>query len=270
MKPRRLVLVASGLALASLFALSATAAAPFQDPQDGQGEEEANGYQFLDEDDIRRAIEETLSQPDFARLRAEPEEKEPEPEESKLPDWLDRFLRWLSELGRSEEKAGSTPDLSLPVAGLRMLLFAMAILILAAAIVFIVKSALASARDRKIEAEQEAQERFFRPGAAPGEVPPEEYWRRALTHGEARRYKEGIRDLLLGAMSTTERRGLIRFRKGLTNRDYFYSVRGPARNSFARIASSFELVYFGRRQATSDAFRECCREYQKSFGGATP
>jgi hypothetical protein len=86
-----------------------------------------------------------------------------------------------------------------------------------------------------------------------------------MSHGEMKRYKEGLRELLLGAMSAAERRGFIRFRRGLTNRDYWYSVRGPARESFGSIASAFEQVYFGRREATADGFRESCRAFQKSF-----
>jgi hypothetical protein len=77
-----------------------------------------------------------------------------------------------------------------------------------------------------------------------------------------------MRELLLGAMSASERRGLIRFRRGLTNRDYFFSVRGPARESFGFIASAFEHVYFGRREATPDAFRDSCRAYQRSSRGS--
>jgi hypothetical protein len=74
-----------------------------------------------------------------------------------------------------------------------------------------------------------------------------------------------MRELLLGAMSAIERKGAIRFRRGLTNRDYLYAVRGGSREAFGIIASAFEYVYFGRREATSDAFRDSCRAYQKSF-----
>jgi Domain of unknown function (DUF4129) len=259
------------LVLALVLVRAAAAAQAHAQEPETQGEGDAEGYQYMDEGDIRQALEETLSQPDFFRLRSVPEETKPvAPKETESPGWLDRFVRWLSGLGGGgQDKDGSSsPDIALPLAGMRLLLFAMAVLILGAAIVFIAKSVLATAKDRKTAEEESAGARVFQPGAAPGEIPPDEYWRRALAHGEGKHYREGIRDLLLGAMSATERRGLIRFRKGLTNRDYFYSVRGPVRDSFARISSSFEHVYFGRRAATSDTFRECCREYQKSFGGA--
>jgi Domain of unknown function (DUF4129) len=256
-------------ALSTLTALPAVAARA-QDSQEERAEEDdAGGYQYMDEGEIRQALQETLSQPDFARLRTEREEKEEEPSESESPGWLTRFFRWLSGLGDKKGGDESSTDLALPAAAMRLVLFSMAVLILAAAIVFIAKSVLTTTRDRRIANREAARDRIFQPGAAPGEVPPEEYWRRALAHGEAKRYREAIRDLLLGSMSATERRGLIRFRRGLTNRDYFYSVRGPARDSFACIASAFEYVYFGRRAATPDAFRECCREYEKSFGGAS-
>jgi Domain of unknown function (DUF4129) len=246
--------------VAAMFLLVATQKATAAEPSEGKE------YQYRDEGDIRRALDETLSHPDFARLRTEPKEKK-EPQQSKSPDWLERFLRWLSGLGGEKEREndGSTTGLSFSFAGMRLLLFGMAVTILLAAVIFIIKSVLATRRDRRIATAEDDEARVFQPGSAPGELPPDEYWHRALAHGQGGRYREGIRELLLGAMSATERRGLIRFRKGLTNRDYLYSVRGPARDSFGRIASSFEHVYFGRRDATSEAFQKCCQEYSKSF-----
>jgi Domain of unknown function (DUF4129) len=233
-------------------------------------EEEAEpvGYQYQEEGLILVALEETLTQPEFARLRAEPEPEE-EKKSSELPAWLERFFRWLAralwgEDGSAEQP--SEPAFRLP--GARLLIYAMALVILAAALFFIAKSVLAISRDKKTSRD-EAAVPLFGPESAPGELDPDEYWRRALSHGEKRQYREAIRELLLGAMSASERRGVIRFRRGLTNRDYFYAVRGPARESFGFIASAFEQVYFGRREATSDAFRDSCRAYQRSFREAS-
>jgi hypothetical protein len=231
-------------------------------------EPQSSGYEYQDEATIRAALEETLSQPEFARLRAEPEPKK-DAEALATPQWLDRFLRWLTRALWGDDAGAEEPaDFAFNLPGARLLIYSMAFVILAAAIFFIAKSILAISRDKRIT-EEEAAERVFGPGAAPGELDPEEYWRRALAHGENRRYKDGVRELLLGAMSTLERRGLIRFRRGLTNRDYFFAVRGPARESFGSIASVFEHVYFGRREATADAFRDSCRAYQKSFREAS-
>lgn len=240
-----------------------------QVPEETTYEEEAEqvGYQYQDEGLILVALEETLTQPEFARLRAEPEPEE-DKKSSEIPTWLDRFFRWLARALWGEERSAeqpSEPAFRLP--GARLLIYAMALVILAAALFFIAKSVLAISRDKKTA--REASVPLFGPESAPGELDPDEYWRRALSNGEKRQYREAIRELLLGAMSASERRGLIRFRRGLTNRDYFYAARGPARESFGFIASAFEQVYFGRREATSDAFRDSCRAYQKSFREAS-
>jgi hypothetical protein len=225
-------------------------------------QEEEEGYAYLEEDQVRAALEETLSQPEFLRLRAQPKEKE---KDAEVPDWLVRFARWLDRLFGGEEET-EAKGLSFDLPGMGTLLAILAAVLVAAVIVFLLRSTLA-ARDKKISDEDPAA-RVFAPGAAPGELSPDEFWRRAMEHAGKRRFKEGVRELLLGAMSATERRGLIRFRRGLTNRDYLYSVRGPARESFRTIATVFEQVYFGRREATPESFREVSQEYQKSFRGA--
>ena len=231
-------------------------------------EADEGSYEYQDEGRIQVALEETLSQPEFARLRAEPEPKD-ETEKSEIPTFLDRFFRWLARALWGDDASEEEPSkFAFNLPGARLLIYAMALVILVAAVFFIAKSVLTISRDRKIS-QDEAAVRAFGPESAPGELDPEEYWRRALSHGEKRHYREGMRELLLGAMSAVERRGLIRFRRGLTNRDYFFSVRGPARESFGFIASAFEHVYFGRREATSDAFRDSCRAYQRSFREAS-
>ena len=256
------------MALAILLAVRADA----QEEEAAYEEEvetaDEGSYEYQDEGLIQVALEETLSQPEFARLRAEPEPKE-ETEKSETPTFLDRFFRWLARALWGDDASAEEPSESaFNLPGARLLIYAMALVILVAAVFFIAKSVLAISRDKKIS-EDEAAVRVFGAESAPGELDPDEYWRRALSHGEKRHYREGMRELLLGAMSVAERRGLIRFRRGLTNRDYFYAVRGPARESFSFIASAFEHVYFGRREATADAFRDSCRAYQKSFREAS-
>ena len=260
------------MVLAILLAVRAQAQeeepAPLELTEPAEPTEEA-GYEYEDETLIHVALEETLLQPEFSRLRAEPEPEE-ETEESETPTFLDRFFRWLARAlwGDDAREEEPSAELAFDLPGARALIYAMALVILVAAVFFIAKSVLAISRDKKIS-EDEAAVRVFGPESAPGELDPDEYWRRALSHGEKRHYREGMRELLLGAMSALERRGLIRFRRGLTNRDYFCSVRGPARESFGSIASAFEHVYFGRREATADAFRDSCRAYQKSFREAS-
>jgi hypothetical protein len=255
------------LAVAILFAPFALAQEEEVEDVEELEEVEEGGYEYQGEDVIRIALEETLSQPEFERLRREPEPEE-EKESYSLPKWLDELLERLARALWGDDVPQEDSGLSFNLPGARLLLYTMAAVILVAAVFFIAKSALTISRDKKTSRE-EAEARVFGPESAPGELDPEEYWRRALAHGEMKHYKEGMRDLLLGAMSAAERRGLIRFRRGLTNRDYWYSVRGPARESFGSIASAFEHVYFGRREATADAFRESCRAFQKSFREAS-
>jgi hypothetical protein len=250
---------------------------PYEEPieheeggEDGEPlEEEGGGYEYEDEGVIQAALEETLSQPEFARLRSVPEPEE-EKESVQTPEWLDRFLQWLARLLWGDDRGAEDPSqFAFDLPGARALVYGMALIILAAALFFIARSVLSISRDKKVS-EEEAAARVFGPESAPGEQEPDEYWRRALAHGEKRNFKEGMRELLLGSMSVLERKGLIRFRRGLTNRDYFYSARGAARESFGFIASAFEHVYFGRREATAEAFRESCRAYQRSFREASP
>jgi hypothetical protein len=70
-------------------------------------------------------------------------------------------------------------------------------------------------------------------------------------------------------MSWTERAGLIRYRQGLTNRDYLRAVRRrpPSREALAAIVGSFEQLYFGRRRATADGFSACLARYREGFQG---
>jgi hypothetical protein len=233
--------------------------------------EEEESYYYQEEEAIHAALKETLAQPEFERLRPEPVKPEESgsksAEASNLPEWLNRILERIARApwndDQTDQKTARTfPALDFP--GARLLVYAMAFIVLGAAVFFVLRSVVAISRDRRA-LEEDAASRSFGPESAPGELAPEDYWRRALSHGEARRYKEGMRELLLGAMSAIERKGAIRFRRGLTNRDYFYAVRGAPREAFGVIASAFEYVYFGRREATPDAFRDTCRAYEKTF-----
>ena len=218
---------------------------------------EDDSYEYADEAVVQEALVETLAQPEFARLsRGE------EPTRN-APEWLLEFFRWLRRLFEGGDRAEVEPS-ALP-AFLRIPILLGVLLVV---VLFLVK-ALSSRRRRSASAEDASSaEAAAAPGSAPGEIEPEEYWRRALEHGGRGRYRDGIRELLLGAMSDTERRGSIRYRRGLTNRDYLYAMRGPARLSFGSIASAFEHVFFGRREATPESYEECRRAYDKGFRGA--
>lgn len=101
----------------------------------------------------------------------------------------------------------------------------------------------------------------------PGELATSTYESRAVQFASAGNYRAAIRELLLGSMSWIERAGLIRYRKGLTNRDYIRSVwrRTDKRDGYLTTASQFEFVYFGRRTPTAEMFETCLTSFQGAF-----
>jgi hypothetical protein len=107
----------------------------------------------------------------------------------------------------------------------------------------------------------------FDPSTPPGERPASVYLKRALALAEAGDFRGALRQLLLGAMSWTERRNLIRFRKGLTNRDYLRALRRrPTQHQGLQgVVVEFEKVYFGRRAATADRFQRVLPGYREGF-----
>lgn len=101
----------------------------------------------------------------------------------------------------------------------------------------------------------------------PGELAASTYESRALKMAADSNFRSAIRELLIGSMSWIERSGLIRFRKGLTNRDYLRAVwrDEPRRGSYHAIAVHFERIYFGRRDATAEMFADCLEHFQGAF-----
>ncbi len=105
------------------------------------------------------------------------------------------------------------------------------------------------------------------PSTPPGEHPSSEYLQRALALSEKGNHRGAIRQLLLGSMSWIERHGLIRYRLGLTNRDYLRAVypKQLQRESINGVISEFELIYFGRRGATAERFHRCLAGFRAGF-----
>ncbi|MCA9049596.1 MAG: DUF4129 domain-containing protein [Planctomycetaceae bacterium] len=101
----------------------------------------------------------------------------------------------------------------------------------------------------------------------PGEQAVSTYESRAVMFADAGNYRMAIRELLIGSMSWIERAGRIRFRRGLTNRDYIRSVwrEENRREAFVTTAVEFERVFFGRRTATEEMFDRCLQAFRSSF-----
>jgi hypothetical protein len=257
-----------------LVLLGATAAlgAPQEQPvpteveTEPQSDAEPSGLRSAGE--VRETLEAIFESPEYRRLarpkRNEKAQKKPSP----LPAWLERFLDWL--LGDRPEREGSA-SFSMPgalVGLLRLMLYAVVGAAFAWVVFLILKSVLrgspgtARAAGRPTGPGEEVS-----PSTPPGELPSEEYLQRALALARAGKHKEAIRQLLLGAMSWMERQGLVRYRKGLTNRDYLRAIwhRPGQREPLAAIILAFDQIYFGRRPATAERFAECLKSYRAGF-----
>jgi hypothetical protein len=111
------------------------------------------------------------------------------------------------------------------------------------------------------------------PDRPPGELPADVYVARARELAAAERFREAIAQLLLGAMSHLERAGLVRYRRGLTQRDYLRAARGRAafHSALKGLLGVYEPIGFGRREATRRHFETSLADYEAGFhAGAQP
>ena len=151
-----------------------------------------------------------------------------------------------------------------------MLVWCLLGIVLAVIVAYIIKSAAVRVGDeserRRLAGQLDSD--ALQPSTPPGEIPSDEYMHRAIEFAREGDHRRALRQLVLGGMSWIERAGLIRFRKGLTNRDYVRAVyrREQQRRRFAGIILDFEKVYFGRRDASEDQFQECLADYKSAFG----
>ncbi|MEZ6132086.1 MAG: DUF4129 domain-containing protein [Planctomycetaceae bacterium] len=162
-------------------------------------------------------------------------------------------------------KSGSDMDL-----GLSRLLLILALAVVVATVTWLASTAI----KRRDAARQSGRPDFLTGSNAslevsvpPGELAVSTYESRAVQMAAEDNFRAAIRELLLGSMSCIEREGLIRFRRGLTNRDYLRAIyREPDRRSaYEATAREFERIYFGRRSATRDAYETCLTAFQKAF-----
>lgn len=204
--------------------------------------------------DVQAALDRVLSAPEFRRLVT--------PEKTKsqraTPDWLRRFLEWLV-------RERKTPVLGTFL--LRSVLTILALLAVAGVAAYILRSIW-----ERLPNDSDSQSQGLAPGESialtpPGELPSDEYARRAHTLAESGDFGGAIRQLLLGAMSWIERGGLIRYRRGLSNRDYLRAVRRRpvCHHSLKAIVAVFDLLFYGRRPATADRFQACLESYEAGF-----
>ncbi len=212
--------------------------------------------------DVEKEFDEIFAQPAFRPLR-EKKPQEPEPEsQAEMPDWLKRFLEWLGRL-----LGGTASAVSGLGAVLAPLVYA-GLVAIGALIIWLVIRAVNNYRARQTL--RSGARTSFEEGEGeipPGDLPADEYMRRAAELAAKGLYREAIGQLILGAMSRTERGGLIRFRRGLTNRDYLRALRGRGvqHQAFRTIVGVYEPICFGRREAQIEHYQTSFGEYQTGF-----
>lgn len=187
------------------------------------------------------------------------------------------FFGWLFSGLRSPGRAVPAPaptttssgsDFSL--AGLPHLLTTVAIIAIVAVLIVIIAMIIKSIDAKKRRTNSllnDLSDALSDVTAPPGERAASTYETRAVSLAADGNFRAAIRELLLGSMSWIERAGLIRFRKGLTNRDYLRSVwrRHDKRTAYLTTATQFELVYFGRRIPTPEMFERCLESFREAF-----
>jgi hypothetical protein len=189
--------------------------------------------------------------------------EEPDKQDQSFPDWLENLIRGLGNW---------FPDLRTWFGSLGLVWQIVAytvIVIIAAAILWLIVRTF-SQRQRKSAATVPSFE--FEEGDAgipPGDIPADVYVSRARELAERGEYREAIGQLLLGAMSSTERQGRIRFRRGLTHRDYLKAWRGKAEQfqGFRTIVDVYEPLGFGRRTPLREHFETTLQSYESGFQG---
>lgn len=148
------------------------------------------------------------------------------------------------------------------------------ILAIAVMIVVIVILVVKSIQDRESRLEEELTGTLqndvgeLEADHPPSEYPSDEYLRRAAQFAKAGEFRQAVALVLLGAMSEVERRGFIRYRKGLTQRDYYRTVRrhesiGPA---YRNILKTYEPLGFGRRTAELKHYQRAVKSFRGGFG----
>ena len=212
---------------------------------------------------IRRTTDEILDAPEFRHLRKRQTRQQSDSEKND------------NETKKRDEESSSLDFPSMGVVGdaVGFLFHGIAwlgLLVVCAAIVYLVIQALqhygspelsdTTATPHRIEGEAE-------PENAPGQFAADVYRARAEEFASVGQFREALAQLLFGAMSQIERAGLIRYRRGLTFRDYLRAVRGNQSlyRSMRSLVRGYEPIGFGRRSATQEQFSSSMADYEAGF-----
>ena len=290
--PALLLCLLTAVSLPALSASVTASAHPFADESDSPAK--------LSDQSIDGALNSVMQSEDFRSVRRRVLEQIPAPTETESDGFLIRAISWLgdqistffgyvgdffewlfsgSSVRPAKPNNQSRNDSGMFIGGWLSSLFGISpglaqfISILLLVILVLIIAVIVGLLFRRIE-NRHRKSAFLDDDALlaeldipPGELPASTYEGRARRYAADGNYRMAIRELLLGSMSWSERSGLIRYRRGLTNRDYVRSVwrRQTQRDAMLQTASNFELIWFGRRTPTEDMFIACLTGFQGAF-----
>lgn len=251
-----------GLCMCGLVLCGSLAAAPSESPPSRTvPSSQPSGDKPLTESDaVHRELDEILSQPEFRRVRFQPQTAKKSPT---IPKWLSDFAEWLGRhLDFIPRLLGGTGSFAQMVAYL-------VLAAVAALIVMVVVRALRAYQKRLDRTLRLSLPEEGELDAPPGDVSSNEYAAKAQKLAAEGRFREAVGYLVLGAMSFAERQGFIRFRRGLTHRDYLRALQSQQQlqRAFRGIVRIYEPLCFGRREPHRDHFDESWHTFMSHFLG---
>lgn len=217
---------------------------------------------------IRDTVRTVMDHPDFEKLKPESGEDNDQGFLSRLRDQLES--RPSREATEPATESGTGQMIAAAASQLLMVTALLVICLLLAVIAVVaIRSIDRQRKKRAATHPREPQGTVGDLQTPPGDLQVDRYATAARQLAAAGDYRSALRQLLLGCMSWTENHDLIRFRRGLTNRDYYRALDShpPRRDAFATIAVEFERVYFGRRPATPERFQTCMDLFARGFDG---
>ena len=255
--------------------------------------------QFQDRGEVRSSAESILARPEFRHLRRSNDWKPPTPQDLTMQQSGDggdtvsgdgdgnttdgqgtsRSPQGQPSTPSNSGSGGSTPSFGSSGAALgpisNIIGFAfhgiawLVIGTVCVLIVFVIIKAIANS-ERNVKSENisgEAIDETEETDVAPGLVPADHYVNQARALAAKGNFSEAVAQLLLGTMSYIERGGMIRYRRGLTIRDYLRAIRNqPQWEGLRLIVQIYEPIGFGRRMATRQHFEQAMSGYETSFG----